>query len=128
MAAENSLAQNVIRINVLNPPENVAPGGYLTLFYEVRTDFDVRKDSLVVPENWQVILSKKQVKKKFHYSFIVTVSISRMTSAGQYPLTLLLFDTNGRFCQKTSYVTIDTYRKVEVQAISSFDYAKEGDT
>ena len=128
LAAGKSLAQNVITINVLNPPENIAPGGYLTLFYEVRTDFDVKKDSLIVPENWHIILSKKQTKKKFHYSFIVTVAISQMTSAGQYPLTLLLFDANGRFCQKTSYVTIDTYRKIDVQAISSFDYAKEGDT
>lgn len=126
-----AFSQGELRINVLNPPKKTAPGGYFTLFFEVENisnTQNITQESLILPENWQMILSKKLTKTPNKLTYIYTVASSSVSTAGNYDLALELTSNSGDKVSKKINIEVSSFRKIEIIPLSAYEYAKEGDS
>ncbi|WP_435356571.1 hypothetical protein [Emticicia sp. SJ17W-69] len=124
-------SQKELSINVLNPPKKVSPGGHFTLFFEIiglETNQSIAEESLVLPKNWQLILSKKLDKDLANPKYIYTVATSSTSNAGAYPLILSLANSDGKEASKKLTIEVSNFRKIEIIPLSSYEYVKEGDS
>ncbi|WP_394994745.1 hypothetical protein [Emticicia sp.] len=126
-----SLGQREFHINVLNPPKKVIPGGHFTLFFELENlekNQKIVEESLILPDNWQIILSKKLDKDFENPKYLYTVSTSTTSISGKYPLTFVVTNNDGTKVSTQFIIEVVNYRKIEIVPLSSYEYVREGDS
>ena len=127
----NCLGQKGLNINVLNPPKKVIPGGHFTLFFELENadkNRKIIKESLILPESWQLIVSKKLDQDPTHTKYIYTVSTSSTSVSGKHPLTFVLTNNDGTKVSTQLFIEVVDFRKIDIIPLSSYEYVREGDS
>jgi hypothetical protein len=126
-----SYGQKEFNIKVLNPPQNVKPGGHFTLFFEIEKQglsLEHLTASLQVPENWQIILSRKYEVNNTSLRYVYTIATPLNAISEDYPLIFKISDGAASQGIKTTRIKVTTVRKVEIIPLSSYEYVREGDS
>ncbi len=120
-------------IVILNPPQQIKPGDYFTLFVEIKRDepYDPTFGTTFnLPKDWQVLAKKlPQITNQSRVlSYSYTVATPRTTSAGEY---VVLFRTWEKGFEKESKeikIRVEKLRKIEITTLVYPEYVKEGET
>ena len=125
-------SQSQILLSLSNSPGKVIPGGYVTLFFDVKssTPFSTPiEEFIVLPEKWTLLSERKPEivpgQKDLRYFFVIGTPSE--CSAGEFQVDFK-FSANGQQLSKSVSISIQEVRKVEIFVVSQPEFVKEGDT
>ena len=126
-------AQNLLSVKVLNPQRRIKPGTHLTMFVEVSGDktFENKIDvALLLPENWNVLMSKspKKIIGETSIKYMFTVATPNLAKKGTYNLGIRAFGKGYTEEVENQSIEIEHIRQIEVTALTPPEFVKEGDT
>jgi hypothetical protein len=126
-------AQNSLSISVLNPPKKIKPGEPFTIFLEVKgvKPFDNKiETTLLLPENWNVLMSKKPSKFKGEQlvKFIFTIAPPSLATKGNYNFGIRVFGKGYDDEVENQSIEIEQVRNLEILTFNVPEFVKEGDT
>ena len=124
-----AFSQETISIHVSNFQQKITLGGHFTLFFEVENLSKTNNnfaDTLILPENWQILTHRKIIVDTNITKYFYTVSTSRNNTSAEYFLDFLLISNQDIIEQKQVSVFIEEVSNVEIIALSQHESAQEG--
>ena len=123
-------SQEKLSITTSDFQKKVILGGHFTLYFEVENSLrNERKfsDTLILPQNWQILTQKKTVidDNRTRYSF--TVSTSRNNESASYFLDFKLISGTGIIGFKRTSIFVEEISNIEIISLSQHEYVQEGD-
>lgn len=122
-------SQDKISISVSNFQKNIRLGEHFTLFFEVEDALKLESnysDTLILPQNWQILTHKKTVVNKQITKYSFTISTSRNNNSAEYFLDFRLLSSKNLIAFKRVSIFIEEYSNVEIVGLTHHESAQEG--
>jgi hypothetical protein len=125
-----TFSQEKILIKVSDFQRKVILGGHFTLYFEVENSIKNEKkllDTLILPQNWQILTHKKTTIDNSHTRYLYTVSTSRNNISAEYFLDFKLISERGVVAFKRAFVFVEEVSNLEIVSLTQHEYVQEGD-
>lgn len=125
-----TFSQEKISIKVSDFQRKVILGGHFTLYFEVENSIKNEKkllDTLILPQNWQILTHKKTTIDNLHTRYLYTVSTSRNNISAEYFLDFKLISERGVVAFKRAFVFVEEVSNLEIVSLTQHEYVQEGD-
>lgn len=125
-----AFSQEKLSIGVSDFRRKITLGGHFTMYFEVENTL-VNKmnlvDSLILPDSWSVLTSKKAVIDGTITRYSFTVCTSRNNVSGEYFMSFKLISGKSTIGYKRVSVFVEEVSNLEIINLTQHEYVQEGD-
>lgn len=122
-------AQNQYDIKVSKYEKIVKSGHHFSVFFELNeyTSKEI-EPRLFMPKNWEILIHKTIKIDSFSTKYFYAVSIPKNTPSGKFSIVFELSKNQNIFKEKSIFINVEEYKKIEITNKSKPEYVMEGDS
>ena len=129
----NDNLPNTYSVNFQGSLLKLLPGKPFTIFIEVLSNKNIQDDInpvLTLPDGWNILIKKtpENTKSVRAIRYMYTLTMPSLTSSGTYNIGFKALVNNQEVAKSEKGVEILRVRSIEITALNTPEYVKEGDT
>ena len=125
-----AFSQENLVIHASDFQKKVVLGGHFTLYFEVENTLKNEKnllDTLILPQNWSVLTTKKTIVDKATTRYLFTVCTSRNNVSGEYFMDFKLLSGKTVIGFKRTSIFVEEVSNIEIVNLTQHEYVQEGE-